>query len=367
MKTRLLILLCCTSLFVQAQLYNNNTAVTIPDGTSGTCWAAPGTAGNSVISVPVFGIITNPTQLTIGVRLAHTWMGDLRVELVAPDNSTCVLINRLGPSGCGSNNNFNGANTLSFNVTNPSDVPNVNNVPSGNYRPTVGVSGVTACNMGSFLTGKSLNGNWALRATDGTLDDFGQITAWSFNFTGATLPVTLRSFDATKIGDNKVVLSWRVEEQIRIRYYVIERSMNGVDFSPIGVVQATTATQHTYNYTDLTPFNGFNYYRLRVVEFAGPDSYSLIRQVRIAVSNSISVLGNPFDKNIELVVYREAASVSAIHIYDLSGKVLYRRDMAFNAGANPFTINADTWASGVYTMIVTEKTGERQRSKLIKK
>ncbi|MFF0432986.1 M28 family metallopeptidase [Streptomyces sp. NPDC004327] len=69
-------------------VFQNTTPVAIPD------------AGAAVTSsVTVSGITGNaPSSLQVGVNISHTWIGDLVVDLIAPDGSVYNLHNRTGSS-----------------------------------------------------------------------------------------------------------------------------------------------------------------------------------------------------------------------------------------------------------------------------
>ena len=80
------------------------------------------------------------------------------------------------------------------------------------------------------------------------------------------LPVKLVSFNYYVQDKQKVLLKWEVVEQVDIRKYIVERSSNGRDYSPIGSVTANSETSYTYGFTDNDPVDGLNYYRLQIVE-----------------------------------------------------------------------------------------------------
>ncbi|WDS38199.1 MAG: proprotein convertase P-domain-containing protein [Pseudoxanthomonas sp.] len=71
----------------------------------------------------------------------HTYIGDLKVDLVAPDGSVYVLSNRAGGS-------------------------------ADNIVKTYTVN----------LSSEALNGAWALRVNDGASGDTGYINSWSITF-----------------------------------------------------------------------------------------------------------------------------------------------------------------------------------------
>jgi len=112
------------------QTYSNGTDVNIPDNTTvESPISVSGRSGNAGSSVPV------------AVNIVHTYIGDLKVDLVAPDGSVYVLHNRSG----GSANNIN----QTYNVN---------------------------------LSSEALNGTWKLRVNDNANFDTGYINNWSVTF-----------------------------------------------------------------------------------------------------------------------------------------------------------------------------------------
>lgn len=82
-----------------------------------------------------------PSNASVSVDIRHTWKGDLRVDLVAPDGSTYNLHNRSG----GSADNVIGTYTVN-------------------------------------LSSEALNGTWRLRVNDNARGDTGYINSWSVTF-----------------------------------------------------------------------------------------------------------------------------------------------------------------------------------------
>lgn len=112
------------------QTYSNATAVNIVDNaTVESAIAVSGRSGNAPASTPVT------------VDISHTWKGDLKVDLVAPDGSVYVLSNYAGGSADDIKQTFN-----------------VN------------------------LSSEALNGSWKLRVNDKASGDTGRINSWSIRF-----------------------------------------------------------------------------------------------------------------------------------------------------------------------------------------
>ncbi|NDK40123.1 PKD domain-containing protein [Pseudoxanthomonas gei] len=112
------------------QTYTNGTDVTIGDNTTvNSPITVSGRSGNGLAST------------SVAVNIVHTYKGDLKVDLVAPDGSVYVLHNRTG----GSTDNINSTFTVN-------------------------------------LSSEVLNGTWNLRVNDNASGDTGYINSWSVTF-----------------------------------------------------------------------------------------------------------------------------------------------------------------------------------------
>lgn len=96
------------------------------------------------------------------------------------------------------------------------------------------------------------------------------------------LPLKLVSFTLQKNNNNEVVLHWSVTNQVNTATFEIERSKNGKDnWQTIGNTPAAGiyAANMDYSYTDATPRDGSNYYRLKMVDVDGKFTYSPVQSV----------------------------------------------------------------------------------------
>jgi PKD repeat protein len=112
------------------QTYTNGTDFAIGDNTTvNSPIVVSGRTGNA------------PTDATVTVAIVHTYIGDLKVDLVAPDGTIRNLHNRTGAS-----------------------TDNINKTYTVN------------------LSSEALNGTWTLRVNDNAAGDTGKIDSWSINF-----------------------------------------------------------------------------------------------------------------------------------------------------------------------------------------
>ena len=129
-----------------------------------------GTAVFSTIDVNEDGVIAD---LRIRVDIAHTYIGDLRVDLVTPDGSSVVLHNNTGGS----------ADNL-FRTYSVQDTPAL--------RP---------------LIGRSVRGTWRLRVRDTVRFDVGRVNQWRIAarvaapVIGPTAPVGADERDVSRLAE----------------------------------------------------------------------------------------------------------------------------------------------------------------------
>ncbi|MBP6748055.1 MAG: proprotein convertase P-domain-containing protein [Xanthomonadaceae bacterium] len=114
----------------EVQSYTNTTDVAITDLT--TVYSTINVAGRNGAA---------PSNALVTVNIVHTYIGDLKVDLIAPDQSVYVLHNRTGG-------------------------------PTDNIFRTYQVN----------LSPEQLNGNWTLRVRDNDRADVGRIDSWSLTF-----------------------------------------------------------------------------------------------------------------------------------------------------------------------------------------
>jgi hypothetical protein len=116
--------------------------------------------------------------------------------------------------------------------------------------------------------------------------------------TTATLPVKLVSWEAT-VANNKVNLQWKTGSEINASHFVVERSADGRDFSPVATTQAAgnSTVGKAYSIVDHQPLYGKSYYRLKMVDKDAVWEYSAIRTVSTAGSATIKILQNPVRNN----------------------------------------------------------------------
>lgn len=76
----------------------------------------------TTLNIPNQGIVKDGTKVTLDLELAHTFCGDIVVELIAPSGESISLIKRLKSSSGDSSANFVQGNIYSFNGMNTNSI-----------------------------------------------------------------------------------------------------------------------------------------------------------------------------------------------------------------------------------------------------
>jgi len=135
-----------------------------------------------------------------------------------------------------------------------------------------------------------------------------------------TLPVTILNLQANHI-EKMVKVQWNVQNEINISHYSIERSEDGLKFSEIGVVSSNQINEYQFN--DLNPNSGNNYYRIIGLENNGYKNYSKVVKVAFdKEETSLTIMPNPIgkDKVLHLNFKNMEKGDYQLDIYDWSGR-----------------------------------------------
>jgi hypothetical protein len=143
---------------------------------------------------------------------------------------------------------------------------------------------------------------------------------------GSYLPVSLVSFTG-KANASKVDLEWTTNSELNSYKFIVLRSANGSEFSPIGSVegQGTTKKMRTYSLVDSNPFKGKNYYRLEQLD---NDLKSAILKTIVVEINSIEpvkIYPNPVNEGDAINVDLNGLAPNSekeIQIADLRGNLV---------------------------------------------
>lgn len=178
----------------------------------------------------------------------------------------------------------------------------------------------------------------------------------------AILPVSLLNF-AVNYNNGVANLSWTTAQEINLDRYQVYRSIDGINFQPIGsLVSRNSLAEQKYVYADnkLPADAAVVYYKLGMIDKDNSQKFSNIVSVKINASytpQEMTIFPNPSSTNAQLRFKAGAASTATILIYDASGKMIMHQQATILAGNNNVSLNNITQLNeGMYTVkMVTAK------------
>ncbi len=164
------------------------------------------------------------------------------------------------------------------------------------------------------------------------------------------LPVTVLDFTAVN-NNNSVSVKWTVNREINFRQYEVERSIDGVSFSQVGIVSARQLENYSFTDNQL-PAAKTLFYRLKMVDADGRSSYSKTATVRLNLfAGGVLIYPNPAVNEITVSISQQILSHASLRITDITGRELYRQSV--NQDQSTIKIKTSSLSTGKYFMLVS--------------
>ena len=230
----------------------------------------------------------------------------------------------------------------------------------------------TNTGLTAFLYDKFLNLKTPLSLT-------GSITAVNFSVTtdaasknpsrfmivftaNSVLPINFTNVKAYEKG-NDIQVEWNLGNEANILKYEIEKSADGRTFAKAGTQAARVIanTNESYNWLDVTPNTGNNFYRIKAIERSGDYKYSQVVNVELGKGlSSISVYPNPVSGHVmNLQFVNQPKGRYAVKLFNSLGQAVYQSEI--NHAGGSFTQGIEfskKVVSGIYQLHV--RNGEHK-------
>jgi hypothetical protein len=158
-------------------------------------------------------------------------------------------------------------------------------------------------------------------------------------------------------------LNWVTATEQNNSHFVVERSKDGRAFTSLSnAIQSkanngTSETPLDYGYTDATPFQGHNYYRLQQHDIDGKTSYSKVVDVYFGNETMVTLYPNPVNSIMNVDINTPKATSATLKVTDATGRVVKVVSMQLSAGANTTQVDLQGLADGMYMVHITNGKG----------
>ncbi|MEM6722819.1 MAG: T9SS type A sorting domain-containing protein, partial [Bacteroidota bacterium] len=151
-------------------------------------------------------------------------------------------------------------------------------------------------------------------------------------------------------------LEFTVRNEFDIFFYNVTRSDDGVDFSTIGNIQAQGVGADTalYEFQDLDPLRGVNYYRIEAVTFSGEVIFSWIIEIRLDNGVVVEIYPTPVVDDLTLNYFSESDQELTVDLIDVLGRIVLTGTYELGIGENEIEIDTRRLAAATYFIRMTE-------------
>ncbi|MEO0471741.1 MAG: T9SS type A sorting domain-containing protein [Bacteroidota bacterium] len=179
----------------------------------------------------------------------------------------------------------------------------------------------------------------------------------------STFPVEWLGLEAEDRG-GEVWLEWTVASEINNHRFIVERSYDGLLYSPVLKKNSlgNTDRQRSYQAVDTQPLEGVSFYRVKQVDFDGSFSYSSTVQLQLEESSiRVQAYPNPLFEGQNLSVDIRLGQEGSINValFDLQGRRIHHEAHTLSSGRHQLALPVLNLVPGVYYVHVLGREWSR--------
>ncbi len=172
------------------------------------------------------------------------------------------------------------------------------------------------------------------------------------------LPVNWLNFTG-RYFEGKVDLNWETAIEKDNDVYSVERSATGHSFDVIGTVpgKGNTTIRSSYAFTDASPLDGENYYRIRQTDFDGTFTYSKV--IRVIAANGaaagLRLYPNPVVSSQQLTLENTTLRNKKVtlSLVSATGAIVRQEQVTFGSDSR-LKVNISNLKKGSYFIRITD-------------
>jgi hypothetical protein len=151
------------------------------------------------------------------------------------------------------------------------------------------------------------------------------------------------------------LLGWYVESVDDYRYFELQRSMDGLHFETLYVIE-NTGKQHSYEDRDLKIGQRY-YYRVRGYRLSGKEKESNLVEGLLPLGDyslfAEAIYPNPAYEQFNVILHSSLATKVNIQIFSITGKEIRAATFKVFKGTTVVPVNASGMSSGTYLVRIT--------------
>ncbi|RZK12272.1 MAG: T9SS type A sorting domain-containing protein, partial [Flavobacterium sp.] len=175
---------------------------------------------------------------------------------------------------------------------------------------------------------------------------YGTIDMGAYENTITPLPVKLISFTA-KVQQATVQVKWLTETETNNDFFLLERSIDGVNYNLLTKVASKGSAGYSYQFTDYRPLLGTNYYRLSQTDKDGTNVtfYPEVVNFSLQGKPQVDIYPNPVSGN-KVTIGLAGQKFTKLQFVNLQGQSL--QSLPIKGNEQEKTIDVSSYPKGTY-------------------
>jgi len=180
----------------------------------------------------------------------------------------------------------------------------------------------------------------------------------SFNLLPMGILATRTTDFNAKYNKQNVVLTWTADQERTFSHFIVEKSLNGIDFKEVAIIvtKDNEAFRKNYSYTDEQITNkGIVYYRLKTVEANQHSQTSMVRVIKMGdelIAVNIQAYPNPVVNELRITVPANWQNNKVTYdLYSNTGKKL--KQVVNNNASQTEVLAMNGLNAGIYVVKVS--------------
>ncbi|MDW8296043.1 MAG: T9SS type A sorting domain-containing protein, partial [Raineya sp.] len=156
---------------------------------------------------------------------------------------------------------------------------------------------------------------------------------------------------SAKAQNNGIAVRWYMSQENGMKEYIIERSVDMLNFTPITRFVAKNTGQ-IYTYIDVIPFEGRNYYRIKGITQNGETKYSNVVSEEWSGKGGINIYPNPTDLGVYVAFSKlfEQREHIKVRLLNTMGIFVMEKDYYLEGTQKTIFIPTENLANGIYLL-----------------
>jgi len=178
-----------------------------------------------------------------------------------------------------------------------------------------------------------------------------------------TLPVEWLGITAQRAASH-VVVKWSVASELNNERYEVQRSLDGINFTTVGIVpgKGTYSAYAEYEFADYTAEKGTLYYRVVQYDYNGQSTQSKVVKADQAFGslNTMVLYPNPTNGQfvITLTSNEEFTGVALVKVFNMLGQEIDTTTVDASVLSTGLSLDASSYPQGSYLVKVTTNEGD---------